>query len=100
MANPAIRRYGIFRVGGTPWRLFARLVRISVPVSLQGLVEAVRWFVFFLILERVGLVALAVANVVYVCYSVLRIPSEAFGEVTCSTVARLIGRNGWIASNP
>jgi len=90
--SPAIRRYGIFRVGGTPWRLFARLIRISIPVSLQGLVEAVRWFVFFLILERVGLVALAVANVVYVCYSVLRIPSEAFGEVTCSTVSRLIGR--------
>ena len=91
-SNPAIRRYGIFRLGGTPWRLFARLIRISSPVSLQGLVEAIRWFVFFVILERVGVVALAIANVVYVCYTVMRIPTEAFGETTCSAVSRLIGR--------
>jgi MATE family multidrug resistance protein len=90
--TPSIRRYGIFRVGGTPWRLFGRLARISAPVSVQGLVEALRWFAFFLIIERVGLAALAIANVVYVCYSVLRIPAEAFGEVTCSAVARTIGR--------
>lgn len=90
--TPAIRRHGLFRLGGTPWRLFARLIRISSPVSLQGLVEGIRWFAFFLILERVGLVALAIANVVYVCYTVMRIPSEAFGETTCSTVSRLIGR--------
>jgi putative MATE family efflux protein len=91
--SPAIRRYGIFRVGGTPWRLFARLIRISSPVSLQGLVEAIRWFVFFVILERVGIVALAIANVVYVCYTVMRVPTEAFGETTCSAVSRLIGRD-------
>jgi putative MATE family efflux protein len=91
-SNPAIRRYGIFRLGGTPWRLFARLIRISSPVSLQGLVEAIRWFVFFVILERVGVVALAIANVVYVCYTVMRIPTEAFGETTGSAVSRLIGR--------
>jgi putative MATE family efflux protein len=91
--DPEIRRYGIFRLGGTPWRLFARLIRISSPVSLQGLVEAVRWFVFFVILERVGIVALAIANVVYVCYTVMRIPTEAFGETTCSAVSRLIGRD-------
>ena len=86
------RRYGIFRFGGFTWRRLGRLLRVSGPVSIQGQVEALRWFLFFLILERVGTVALAVANVVSVCYSVFRIPTEAFGETACSMVSRLIGR--------
>jgi multidrug resistance protein, MATE family len=52
-----------------------------------------RWVVFFLILERVGAEALAIANVVYTCYVVLWIPTEGFAETTCSMVSRFVGRN-------
>ncbi|MGH7725881.1 MAG: MATE family efflux transporter [Candidatus Eiseniibacteriota bacterium] len=91
--RPEARRYGLFRITHWPPKLVARLVKLSGPISAQGVVEALRWFIFFLVLERVGAVTLAIGSVVYVCYSVLRIPTEAFGETTCSMVARLIGRN-------
>jgi MATE family multidrug resistance protein len=87
------RRHGIFRFVARGRRSLVRLVRLSVPISLQGITEEVRWFVFFLVLERVGAVALAVANVVYCCYTVFRIPTEAFAETTCSMVSRLVGRD-------
>ncbi len=66
---------------------------VSMPIAVQGIVMNLRWFVFFLILERVSAEALAIANVVYTCYVVLWIPTEGFAETTCSMVSRFVGRN-------
>src|SRR5262249_53087041 len=51
------------------------------------------WFVVFLIIERMGTSALAIANIVYSCYLVLSIPAEGFAEAACSMVSRFVGRN-------
>ena len=67
------------------------LSRLSAPLALQDLVENSRWLVFFLILERVGVEALAVGTIVYTCYVVLWIPTEGFADTTCSLVGRLVG---------
>ena len=67
------------------------LSRLSAPLALQDLVENSRWLLFFLILERVGVEALAVGNIVYTCYVVLWIPTEGFADTTCSFVGRLVG---------
>jgi Na+-driven multidrug efflux pump len=86
-------RYGFFnfrRLGHGTARL---LGLISMPIAIQGIVENIRWFAFFLILERVSAETLALANVVYTCYVVLRIPTEGFAETTCSMVSRFVGRN-------
>jgi len=85
-------RYGLFRFARWKPRLVRSLAMLSSPVALHALVEAGRWFAFFLILERMGPQALAASNVVYSCYAVLQIPTQAFGEAACSLVSRLIGR--------
>jgi putative MATE family efflux protein len=85
------KRFRLFAGFGWSARVARRLLRLSAPVSLQALLEAVRWLVFFLILERVGATPLAVANIVFACYEVFRIPTEAFGETACSMVSRVIG---------
>jgi MATE family, multidrug efflux pump len=86
------RPYGLFRLRGLHRGTFRRLLRMSAPVSIQALIEAIRWFAFFLILERVSPAALAVGNVVYSCYEVFRVPTEAFAETACSMVSRFVGR--------
>jgi putative MATE family efflux protein len=86
-------RYGFFkfrRLGRGTARL---LGLVSMPIALQGILGHLRWFVFFLILERVSAETLAIANVVYTCYVVLWIPTEGFAETTCSMVSRFVGRN-------
>ena len=86
-------RYGFFkfrRLGRGTARL---LGLVSLPIAVQGILGNLRWFAFFLILERVGAEALAIANVVYTCYVVLGIPTEGFAETTCSMVSRFVGRN-------
>jgi multidrug resistance protein, MATE family len=86
-------RYGFFkfrRLGRGTVRL---LGLVSMPIAIQGIVGNLRWFAFFLILERVSTETLAIANVVYTCYVVLGIPTEGFAETTCSMVSRFVGRN-------
>ena len=88
-----VRRLQLFR-----WRAWhrgvgRRLQRISAPVMGQALAQASCWFVFFLILERVSPAALAVGNVVYSCFEVFLVPTEAFAETACSIVSRFVGRD-------
>jgi len=86
-----VRRYGLFEFGGWDRRLGRSLVRISSPIAFQALLESVRWFLFFLLVERMGVRALAQSNIVYTCYTVFSIPAEAFSETACSMVSSLIG---------
>ena len=86
-------RYKLFHVLSVDWRTLRLLTRISAPIAAQRALEVIRWFVFFLILERVSLEALAIANIVYTCYIVFWIPTEGFAETSYSLVSRFIGRN-------
>ena len=85
------QRFQIFRRATWRAKVSRRLIRLSAPISAQALVEGLRWLVFFLIVERLGAVALAVVNIVYACYEVFRIPTDAFREATCSMVSNVIG---------
>ncbi len=89
------KTYGFFRFGSPERRTTRLLTLISAPIAAQGFLENIRWFVFFLIVERVGTPELAIANIVYTCFIVFWVPTEGFAETTCSMVSRYIGRN-WI----
>jgi Na+-driven multidrug efflux pump len=69
------------------------MARLAGPIAAQRFLQDFRWFVFFLIVERVGVSALAIANVVYTCYIVFWIPTQGFAETVCSMVSRFVGRN-------
>ncbi len=92
-------RYGLFRLESWDGKLAWLTLRISSPVSLQELLEVLRWFLFFLIVERVSTEALAWSNIVYACYAVLLIPAMAFSETTISMVNNFIGRGRGAASD-
>lgn len=72
---------------------FGPLLRLSPPVALQALLEGLRWLTFFVIVEQVSEQALAWSNIVYACYLILLIPSDAVGEGTHSLVSNLIGQD-------
>jgi len=86
-------QYGFFRFCAFDWKITRLLRNLSTPMVAQGFLEDTRWFVFFLIIERMGTESLAVANIVFTCYLVFCIPSEGFAETACSMVSRFIGKN-------
>lgn len=88
-----VRKYGFFRFSRFQQHTTRLLGRLSAPIAARCVLADVRWFVFFLLIERMGTAALAAANIVFTCYIVFRIPTEGFAETTCSMVSRYIGRN-------
>ncbi len=89
------QKFGFFRFRRFEHRSTRLLGRLATPIAAQCVLEDVRWFVFFLIVERLGTSALAVANIVFTCYMVFWIPTEGFAETACSMVSRYVGRN-WV----
>jgi len=86
-------KYGFFRFRPFEHRTTRLLGKLSLPIAAQCFLEDLRWVIFFLIIERMGTSALAVANIVFTCYMVFWIPTEGFSETACSMVSRYIGRN-------
>ncbi|HZN39913.1 MAG TPA: MATE family efflux transporter [Planctomycetota bacterium] len=85
--------YRLLRFGRFVPRTTRLLGRIAAPLAAKCLLLDLRWFVFFLIVERMGTSALAAANIVFTCYIVFLIPAEGFSEIACSMVSRYVGRN-------
>ena len=85
-------RYGIFIFQRWERGMSGLLARLSWPIALEALLEAGRWLVFFLIIERISPVALAESNLVYACFEVFLIPTGGFAEVACSMVSNLVGQ--------
>lgn len=91
--NFDFKKYGFFRFTRFDWKTTGLLGRLSWPIAAQCVLEDVRWFAFFLIIERMGMSSLAAANIVFTCYTVFWIPAEGFAETACSMVSRYIGKN-------
>ena len=86
-----LRRFRPFRLRAPGVARARSLARLSWPVGLEGFVETARWFVFFIVLEQAGEQALAWSNVVYACFALLVIPTDAFSETGYSLVSRALG---------
>jgi putative MATE family efflux protein len=87
------RSYGLFAFGAWDGPLARVLIKLAIPVSLETLVEAGRWFIFFLIMEQIGESALAASTVIGTCYAVLLLPVDGISEAGCSMVSNLIGQD-------
>lgn len=86
-------RYGLFHRPFWDRALSGRLSRIAFPVSMNALVDMAKWFALLLIIEKLGEVPLAAANIVLAVYSLFLIPVDSFSETVCSMVSNLIGQN-------
>lgn len=71
---------------------YTKIMRISSPIMLQYFLSLAVWFVFFLIIERMGQTELAVSNVIRSIYMILMIPLMGFGSATNTLVSNLIGQ--------
>jgi multidrug resistance protein, MATE family len=91
MRSSELRDLHLFRLRPVRQAVLRPLARLSVPVALQGLLEEVRWFIFFLVLARVSDDLLAWSNVIFACYLVLMIPTDALSEGAYTMVSNVVG---------
>lgn len=65
---------------------------VSFFVMLQYFFSLGAWFIFFMIIEKMGERSLAISNIIRSMYMVLMIPVWAFSVTTNSLVSNIIGR--------
>jgi len=67
------------------------VMKLSYPMMLQYFLSFGAWFIFFVIIEKIGELELAVSNVVRSFYMVIMIPVWGLGSATNSMVSNLMG---------
>ena len=84
--------YGLFQL--TKWNtvLSRHLLKISMPVSADVLVDMAKWFLLIIIIEQLGEKTLASANIIFSCYALFLISVDSFSETVCTMISNLIGQ--------
>ncbi len=85
-------RYNLFRFRNFNMDRMFKLLDVSVPLMLQNFFSFSIWFLFFLIIEKMGEVQLAVSNIVRSIYVVLLIPIMGFATSANTLVSYEIGQ--------
>ena len=88
-----LKKYRLFYFVAFSPQLLARLLKVAFPIMLQNVFSFSVWFVFFLIIEKMGESALAISNIVRSVYVVLLIPIMGFASATNTLVSFVIGQN-------
>jgi len=91
-AKLPVNDYRLFRFKLFSSKLLVRLLKVSVPMMFQNFFSFAVWFVFFLLIEKMGESELAVSNIIRSVYVVLLIPIMGFASATNSLVSYVIGK--------
>tara|TARA_R110001592_G_scaffold125325_1_gene335217 strand:- start:630 stop:1961 length:1332 start_codon:yes stop_codon:yes gene_type:complete len=86
-----LNKYLLFKFQKLDTELFARLFKIGSPIMLQNFLSLSSWFIFFMIIEKIGETELAISHIVRSIYMVLMIPLFGFSNATNTLVSNLIG---------
>lgn len=86
-----IKEYDLFKFQKFEPHLCKRLINISSPIMLQNFFSLSSWFIFFMIIEKIGETELAISHIVRSIYMVLMIPLFGFSNATNTLVSNIIG---------
>ena len=85
-------KYRLFCFKVFSFKLFLRLFKVSLPMMFQNFFAFSVWFVFFLIIEKMGESELAISNIIRSIYIILLIPIMGFSSATNTLVSYVIGQ--------
>ena len=86
------KKYDLFLFPKVSFPVIKRTFVVSVFVMLQYFFSLSAWFIFFMIIEKMGERPLAISNIIRSLYMVLMIPVWAFSVTTNTLVSNTIGR--------
>lgn len=85
------RKYGIFPIRKVRLPLVKSIVGLSLPTMGQRLVSFGAWFVFFVMIESTGKLAVAVSGIVRSAYMIILVPVFSFSAAANTLTSRIIG---------
>lgn len=87
-----LERYHLFRYNQFRLHQFFKILSISFPMMLQNFISLSGWFIFFLLVEKIGETALAISNIIRSIYLILMIPIWGFASSANTLVSFVIGQ--------
>lgn len=83
--------YGMFKIHKLEPELMGRILKIATPTMIQKLFSFSVWFIFFILIEKMGETATGISSIVRSVYMILITPCFAFATTTNTIVSRIIG---------
>ena len=83
--------YGMFRWHKWQPALMGNILKVAFPSMIQRLFSFGAWFIFFVMIEKMGEMAIGVSSVVRSTYMILIIPGFAFAATANTLTSRIIG---------
>lgn len=90
-ATIKFKDYAIFKFAHISFKQMISILRIAVPMMMQSFISLSVWFVFFLFIEKLGEMSLAVSNIIRSVFVLLMVPIWGFATATNTLVSYLIG---------
>ena len=93
-------KFGMFRWHKLQPKLMGELLKVAFPSMIQRLFSFGAWFAFFVLIEKMGEMAIGISSVVRSTYMILIIPGFAFAATANTLTSRTIGeeRSGEVMS--
>lgn len=85
------REYGMFKTYKIEPELMDRILIISTPTMIQKLLSFSVWFIFFVLIEKMGETATGISSITRSVYMILITPCFAFATTANTLVSRTIG---------
>lgn len=86
------KQFNLFRFSRFKPRLLLRILNVGWPLMFQFTVSVFVWFIFFVLIEKLGETQLAASNIVRSVYNIVLLPIWGFTSTTNAFVSQLIGR--------
>ena len=83
--------YDLFSFHKPNLRRLTAILKVAIPIMMQQFISLSVWFIFFLFIEKLGEMALAVSNIIRSVYVILMIPIWGFATATNTLVSYIIG---------
>lgn len=86
------KQFNLFRFRRFRPQLLLRILNVGWPLMFQFTVSVFVWFIFFVLIEKLGETQLAASNIVRSVYNIVLLPIWGFTSTTNAFVSQLIGR--------
>ena len=87
-----LNKYNLFNFSKFDIEILKRITKVGGPMMLQNFLSISSWFIFFIIIEKIGERELAISHIIRSIYMVLMIPLFGFSSATNTLVSNLIGQ--------
>ncbi|MBO5830609.1 MAG: MATE family efflux transporter [Alistipes sp.] len=85
------KSFGMYKLHGIEPELMSSILKISTPTMVQKLLSFGVWFIFFVLIEKMGETATGISSITRSIYMILITPCFAFSTTTNTLVSRVIG---------